>query len=227
MRIEVKPVRRVYRSARRAAQAARTRHDIVAAPCRLFRERGYEVPMSSIADEAGVAVETVYRVFGTKAALFHAAIDTLLAGGIARADVAVGDRPAIRAIRAETDPRRQVQAYAATQPGIHRRAGPVLRALRDARAGDPELAALWQELELRRLEGQTTFVAYLARQGALREGLSVERGADALWALCALAVRDLLVLERGWTDDDYREWLAAMIEATLLSPAGHVPLPSP
>ena len=75
----VKPRRR-YQSARRAAQAAQTRRDIVTAAGLLFRARGYGVPLAEIASEAGVVVETVYRVFGSKAALFRAAVEALLAG---------------------------------------------------------------------------------------------------------------------------------------------------
>ena len=61
----VKPRRR-YQSPRRAAQAAQTRRDIVTAAGLLFRERGYGVPLADIASEAGVVVETVYRIFGTQ-----------------------------------------------------------------------------------------------------------------------------------------------------------------
>ena len=165
----VKPRRR-YQSPRRAAQAAQTRRDIVTAAGLLFRERGYGVPLAEIASEAGVVVETVYRIFGSKAALFRAAVEALLAGGAGRAEVPVEERPAIRAILDEPDPRRQVAGYAATQPGIHRRAGPLLRALRDARGSDSELRRLWDEMEAWRLDGQGRFVRMLADRGALRPG---------------------------------------------------------
>ncbi|HET7026721.1 MAG TPA: helix-turn-helix domain-containing protein [Candidatus Limnocylindrales bacterium] len=208
--------RRRYESPRRAAQAEQTRRDIVTAAGRLFRERGYGVPMAVIADEAGVVVETVYRIFGTKAALFRAAVEALLAGGARRAEVPVGERPAIRAIHDERDPRRQVAAYAATQPGIHRRAGPLLRALRDAQAGDSELRRLWDEMEAWRLEGQGQFVRMLADRGALKSGLTVDPAIDMTWTLCSLAVYDLLVLARGWSDDRYQAWLAGALGFALL-----------
>ena len=199
--------RRRYESPRRAAQAAQTRRDIVTAAGRLFRERGYGVPLADIASEAGVVVETVYRVFGTKAALFAAAVEALLAGGATRAEIPVGERPAIRAIRDEPDPRKQVARYAATQPGIHRRAGPLLRALRDAKASDPELQRLWDEMEAWRLEGQGRFVHMLAERGALTPNLPLDRAIDVAWMLCSLAIYDLLVVDRGWSDERYRSWL--------------------
>jgi AcrR family transcriptional regulator len=212
---QVKPRRR-YESPRRAAQAAQTRRDIVTAAGLLFRERGYAVPLTDIAREAGVVVETIYRIFGSKAALFAAAVEVLLAGGARRAEVPVGDRPAIRAIHDEPDPRRQVAAYVATQPGIHRRAGPLLRALRDARGSDPELGRLWDEMEAWRLDGQGRFVQMLADRGALKAGLAVDAGIDLTWTLCSLAVYDLLVLERGWGDDRYQAWLTHALVSELI-----------
>jgi AcrR family transcriptional regulator len=201
---------------RRAEQADGTRREIVTAAGRLFRARGYGAAMTEIAAEAGVAVETVYRIFGTKAGLFTAAVEALLAGGARRAEVPVEDRPAIRAIREEPDPVRQVALYAATQPGIHRRAGPLLRALRDARAADPELARLWDRLETWRFEGQGRFVAELGSRGVLRPGLSREEATDLVWTLCSLAVHDLLVVDRGWSEERYEEWLARTLTRELL-----------
>jgi AcrR family transcriptional regulator len=211
----VKPRRR-YDSRRRRAQAEQTRRDIVTTAGKLLRERGYSVPMPVIAAEAGVVVETVYRIFGSKAGLVRAVVEALLAGGPARADVPVEQRPAIRRVIEEPDPRRQVARYAATQPGIHRRAGPLLRAVRDGAASEPELKALWRELETSRFEGQGRFVTMLQQRGVLRPGQSVEEGTDVVWTLCSLAVHDLLVVERGWSAERYEAWLANTLVHELL-----------
>ena len=212
----VKPRRR-YDSRRRREQAEQTRQDILAAAGTLFRDRGYAgASMAQIAAEAGVVVETIYRGFGSKRALFRAVMEAVLAGGTARGGVPVEERPAIRAVIEEPDPHRQVEIYAATQPGIHRRSGPLLRALRDGMASDPELRGVWEEMEAWRLEGQGRFVAMLAGKGALRLGLSIEEARDMVWTLCSLAVHDLLVVERGWTSDGYQAWLASALTCALL-----------
>jgi AcrR family transcriptional regulator len=216
---DVKP-RRAYRSTRRAEQSAQTRRDIVMAAGVLFRDRGYTgASMPAIAEAAGVAVETLYRAFGSKAGLFRAVVEAALAGGAARAETPVGERPAIRAMIEEPDPRRQVELYAATQPGIHRRAGPLLRALLGAAGTDPELRGLWDQMEEWRLTGQGRFVGMLAERGALRPGLDVEEARDVTWTLCSLANYDLLVTARGWSDERYEHWLATSLQAALLPPA--------
>jgi AcrR family transcriptional regulator len=214
---DVKPRRR-YDSRRRAEQAAQTRQEILAAAGTLFRGRGYAgTSMAQIATEAGVVVETIYRSFGSKPGLFRAVMEAVLAGGAARADVPVEERPAIRAVIEEPDPRRQIALYVATQPGIHRRSGPLLRALRDGMASDLELRAVWDEMEGWRLDGQGRFVAMLADKGALRAGLSFEQARDVVWTLCSLAVHDSLVVDRGWTQERYQEWLTSALARELLT----------
>jgi AcrR family transcriptional regulator len=214
---DVKPRRR-YDSTRRQAQAAQTRQDIVAAALDLFLQRGYAATtMASTAQAAGVVVETIYRAFGGKAALFKAVVEAAVAGGAARAAVPPEQRPAVRAMIQEPDPRRLLELHAATQPGIHARAGPLYRVLVEAAAADPELAAVWTQLEAQRLDGMRRIAQRLSDGGVLRPELSVEEAADVLWTMNSLAVHDLLVLQRGWTPERYRDWLAATNARALLA----------
>lgn len=212
----VKP-RRAYDSRRRREQAAQTRRDIEAAANKLFRERGYVgTSMPAIASEAGVVVETIYRAFGSKAGLFKAVIEAALAGGSERAKAPPAERPAIRALIEEIDPRRKLELYAATQPGVHGRSGPLYRVLVGAANSDPELAEVLDALEARRLHGLGGLAAQLAESRALRSDLSVDDARDIIWTLCSTAVHDLLVRQRGWAANDYRDWLAAALKRELL-----------
>jgi AcrR family transcriptional regulator len=73
--------RRAYRSARSRQQAAQTRTVVLAAATALFGDRGWSATgMRDVANEAGVAVETVYANFRTKAELLLAAIDVGVLG---------------------------------------------------------------------------------------------------------------------------------------------------
>jgi len=212
----VKPRRR-YDSSRRRAQAAQTRLDIVTAARGVFEEQGYTgTAIAKIAQAAGVVVETIYRTFGSKAGLFKAVIEAAVAGGAARAAIPIEERPAVRAIIVEPDPRRQLELYAATLPGIRARVGPLLRVLQEGAASDPELAELWRQLEARRLEGMSNLPRQLAQRHALRPGLSVEEARDVLMTLNSQAVYDMLVLERGWSPERYRDWIASSLARLLL-----------
>ena len=64
-------------------------------------------------------------------------------------------------------------------------------------------------------------VGHLQAIGALRPGLSFERARDILWTLIAWEVYELLVIERGWSLDDWESWIAESVAVLLLrqSPA--------
>ena len=65
--------RRPYDSRARKEQAARNRDAALDAAERLFLERGYAgTSIASIAQEAGLSVQTIYKVFGSKSGLVKA-----------------------------------------------------------------------------------------------------------------------------------------------------------
>jgi len=212
----VKPPRR-YDSTRRLAQAAQTRQDILKAALHLFLEGGYaHTTINDVAAAAEVAVETIYRGFGSKAALFKGVMEAAIAGGAARAAIPPEERPVVRAMIAEQNPRRVLELHAATQPGIHARAGPLYRVLMEATAADPEVGDVWNQLEAQRLKGMRRIAEQLKNVGGIRQGLSVEEAGDILWTVNSLAVYNLLVLQRGWSPERYRDWIASTNTRALL-----------
>jgi len=209
--------RRRYDSTRRLAQAAQTRLDVLTAACELFPVRGYAgTTINEVATAAGVAVETIYRAFGSKAALFKGVLEAAIAGGAERAAIPPEQRPAVRTMAEEPDPRRVLELHAATQPGIHARSGPYNRVLREAASADPDLADVWHQLEAQRLAGMRRLAVRLHDLGALRPGLSVEEARDILWTVNSHAVYDLLVVQRGWPHERYRDWVVATNVQALL-----------
>lgn len=211
-----RPKRR-YDSTRRQEQADRTRERIVRTAGEVFVERGYAgATIAVIAARAGVAVETVYRTASGKSGLLSAAVQAALAGGTARAELPREQRPAIRAVIEETDPRTRFLRYAEMITGVYRRAGPLLRVLDGAATSDEELAGLRAALERQRWEGQRRFAQVLAESGALRPGLTTEKAADVIYTLQSPTVHDSMVLDRGWTPESYRDWLADLLARALL-----------
>src|SRR4030088_1308610 len=74
--------KRAYDSPRRREQAASTRAAILDAALKLFEQQGYvATPVAAIAKEAGVALKTVYAVFGTKRGVLVALRSRLVRGG--------------------------------------------------------------------------------------------------------------------------------------------------
>jgi AcrR family transcriptional regulator len=213
----VKSSRR-YASQLRQEQAAATRQKIVDAALRAFLEHGYAgATMQAIATSAGVVVETIYRSFDGKRALFRAAVEAAVAGGSRRAARPVDERPAIRAVIDEPDPRRKLQRYADTQPGIHKRLGPLYQMLAEAAAIAPDLGPIRGEVEMQRLDGMGRFAQHLMDTGSLRPGMTVDEARDILWTINSHDVHRMLVTERGWSPEQYRDWLARMLTCGLLA----------
>jgi len=209
--------RRRYDSPRRRAQAARTRQDIIEAARRLFEDNGYAgTTLVAIASEAGVVVETIYRGFDGKAGLLEEVIQAAVAGGVARAQVPVRERPAIRAVMEEPDAREKIALHSATQPGIHARSGPLLRAVREAAAADQNLQQVHERLEQQRLNGMNQYAHDLIATGQTRKDLNQRDLRDILWTLTSIDVHDRLVIQRRWSQEDYVEWLTDTIARVVL-----------
>lgn len=211
----VKP-RRTYHSPRRQEQAAATRRGILAAAQRLFDAHGYPATtMEAIAAEAGVSLKTVYVVFTTKSGLLRALWDLLLKGD--QEDAAVDARPWYRAVLEEPDPARQLDRNAENARVVKERISGVLKVIRSAAPTDPDAGALWRLIQSDFYANQRAVVASLHGKGALRPGLTVDRGADVLWTLNHPDVWLLLVGDRGWSPAEWEEWFAGTAKAQLLA----------
>ena len=188
-----------------------------------FVERGFAgTTLASIAERAGVVVETIYRSFDGKSGLFRAAVEDAVADGGTLAGSDPPDsaalRPHFEAILAATDPREQLRLYANVQPGIQARIGPLMRVLVEASAIDPAVQQVSEQLQTQLLDAMGRMAHLLARQDAVRDDLNVEEARDVLFALNSHPVYDTLVTRRGWTQERYRDWLADALIRLLLRP---------
>ena len=202
--------RRPYRSPRRELQAAETRAMVLAAAAGLFGERGWAATgMRDVARAAGVSVETVYASFRSKSDLLMAAIDVAVVGDTE--PVPVDQRPEFAALGSGT---RQQRARAAARlvTGINQRTAGVVLALREAAASDTELAQRMREREQGRRVNVEQGAALVAGRAITPEEC------DGLWAVLAVEVYHLLTDLRGWTPQQYENWLAGVIDRLLPGP---------
>jgi AcrR family transcriptional regulator len=201
----VKSTRR-YDSPRRREQAAATRTQILEAAQRLFERDGYPgTSMAVVAKDAGVALKTVYLAFETKSGLLRALWHLRLRGD--ERDVPITDRDWYQQVMSERDPERKLRMGAHNARLVKERAGGLLRVIRDAAPGDPDIAELWERIQTEFYENQRAVVATIPRR-TLRSGLDVDGAADILWTLNHPDVWQLLVVRRGWTPDRYERWFA-------------------
>lgn len=198
---------RHYDNEGRQVQSEETRQRIVEAARDLMVERGYRATtVAQIAAGAGVHVDTVYALVGRKPVLLRELIEQAISG-TDRA-VAAQDRDYVKAMRAAPDPVRKLAIYAQAMSKIQPRMAPLLLALRDASATEPEAKEVWREISDRRAANMRQLVEDLAAAGGLRAGLSVDEAADVIWATNSSELYVLFTVERGWPPDRYERWLA-------------------
>ena len=198
---------RSYDNANRAAASRATRTRILDAARALLVERGYGgTTVADIAERAGVNVDTVYRLVGRKATVLRELIERAISGS--DQPIAPDDRDYVRRMQAEPDPATKLRIYATATGAIQARMAPLLAALRDASATEPEAAEVWLQISERRAANMRRLATDLASAGGLRAGLSIDDAADVIWVTNSTEVYLLLTTERGWSADRYESWLA-------------------
>ena len=199
------------------ARTRLARAAIVQAARTLFRERGYPgTTVEAISELSDVPPATVYRLFSSKLGILKALLDVSVAGD--DDDVPVEERPFVRAILANPDPSKQLSGFVGITRGIQSRTEPIYRILVSAAGSDPDAAALLAERTRHRQQNQSRIARHLARAGALRQELREREAADIIHALMSPEVYRLLVGDRGWTREQYEQWLKGILIDQLLPP---------
>jgi AcrR family transcriptional regulator len=206
---------RKYDSSRRQAQARQTRLQIAEAARILFFDRGYAgTTIEAIAEKAGVAPETIYATFKNKRNILSFLFDISIGGD--DEDIRLLDRPDPQAVLRETDSHRLLTLFARDITKILHRAAPVFEILRIAGKTEPEIAELVQRLLRERLVNMTMVAKQILANGPLREGLTRARAAETLWSMTGPELYLLLTRDRGWTDEEYTQWLTDTLIRLLL-----------
>jgi len=185
----------------RAEQAAVTRRRILDAARRGFGDTGYAATtLREIASEAGVAVQTVYAAFGSKANILRALRESVVT------DPAASE--AYAAAAAATDLDEALGSFARSIRLRWEAGHDIVMINASAAAADPEIRAEVAAANAMRSGG----IARLARRlGELERGLDPRRVEALLDALTLPAVYEQLVSHHGWSADDYESWLAGAL----------------
>ncbi|MGV8910392.1 MAG: TetR/AcrR family transcriptional regulator [Propionicimonas sp.] len=196
----------------RQEQAQATRDRIAAAARALFAVNGYRMTsMAAIAQKAGVAERTVYTSFGAKREILSAICETWLEDAHARDIVA--------AAVGEPDPMVTVRHAAHFLRSLFETGYDVMVLFDAAAAEDPRTRAMLRAKLAGRNHVQNLIVDSLAEH--LVTSLTA---AGAIYrALAAVGIYQELVIESGWTVDDYEQWLVEELARQLL---GRGPVPA-
>lgn len=203
------------KSSRRDKSEA-TKRKILDAAHAEFVAKGYHgATIASIAALAGVAPQTVYFVFHTKAALISAAIDAAV----------MGDSPEIpqetawwAAMVTEPDPRRSLSLFVRGAAPLFARASTLSEILRAAALTDDEVRKTYAHHEALRRSGFREVVDLIASKGRLKSGLTEETATDVLLTVFGDSVYHLLTSDHGWQPAAVIDWLSDALPTLLLAP---------
>jgi len=212
-------VKRPYDNSRRQAQVRATRLRIIEAAKAMFIADGYPATtLDAIADAADTSLPTLYRLFSSKRALLKAVLDVSFGGD--DQPVAFGDRPDVQAARGDPDPQALITAFARIGRDFMERSSAILRVLATASTVDPDAAELQDEIRRQRYTGQSRIVAALSARNALDPTLEFSGAADIAYAVLSPEVHHILTVERGWTAEQYQQWLVRSLGTLLRGESG-------
>jgi len=186
-----------------------TRRRLLIAAGEEFEAGGYQAAtVSRIAERAGVTVQTLYLAWGNKRSLLRAYLESRLSGG--------GQGPdAVVKRFVGKSPREVVDELAALVGEIADRAAIGWKLYRDASVVDPEIAADWDELQSLRRRTIDKALRNIPT-GALRAGMARRDAVDTAWAIVSPECYELLVTRRGYTLDQFQNWMRQTLRAALL-----------
>lgn len=201
---------RPYRSTLREERARETRLRIRESARRLFAERGFaDTTISQIAEDAGVAPQTVYAVFGSKGGIVGEMLEDL--------EQRAGIDSWVARILAESDPHQQLRIFVSWIRTLFETGAPILRAALAAR-DEPDVAEFSERGDQNRRRGAGQLTELWANQGALRRTLTPDEAAERLWLLTSAEQFFQAVDKLGWSPDRYEEWLGDLLAKDLLAP---------
>ncbi len=212
---ESNPPKRKYDSTRRQAQAEETRRRILDAAQKLFMEHGYAgATIDSISKEAGVALKTVYAVFDNKRNILIELLNRS-SSNRGEANTPVLERASVKAVTQERDPQKQLKMFAQVIAGNLEGAAAIAEIMNVAAKTEADINELVQKLNKQRWQNMAFAVNQFSANGALREK-DEKSATDTVWTLTSPEVFLLLTRERGWSAENYSEWLADKLIRALL-----------
>jgi TetR/AcrR family transcriptional regulator of autoinduction and epiphytic fitness len=202
--------RRPYVSPKHAALRRETRRAVVAAGRKLFAEKGYQATtIDALAAEAGVAVQTVYAAFGNKRSVLEALLETSVAGDDEQRTILERVREELAGIDDRADRLDRVLGFG---HDLVERSADIHRILRGAAAGDEDLQQLLDEAEQRRYQDACGFIDLIAPERTARDRQHL---ADVLFTTTSYEVHDLLLRQRRWSAQQWRQWVRATLAPQL------------
>ncbi|WP_026208930.1 TetR/AcrR family transcriptional regulator [Catelliglobosispora koreensis] len=191
----------------RQRQAMATREQIASAARTLFAERGYAATtIAGISEAADIPVQTIYSALGSKAAIL---------AEITRMWMAESQTPQLAAdALSEPDPQERLRMTAHMQRRQYDVGNDVIAIYQDAARTDSQMAEVQRQVLASRDREVAKLIDSLVPH--LAPGLTRDQAMDRFLTCTLVEIYRTLIHERGWTADDYEQWLTDLLISQLL-----------
>lgn len=191
--------------------ALQTRADILQAARRLFAERGYSATsVNDIAEEASVAVQTIYSRLGSKRGIVMALLELI--------DEEAGVPEAAAAVATGSTPEDVLRSQNRLTRDLQERCGDIVGALIAAAALEPEVEQAVAEGLRRHRRGARLTIDRIAELGGLRRDLPPDHAIALLSAATAHDAWHELVHAHKLSWDEAEQTLNDALTRAILRP---------
>ena len=172
--------------------------------------------IDAIAQQAQVSAQSVYAIFKSKTGILIELLDESMFGP--------EYEEVVRQTLKASDPKARLRLAAGVAKQIRSAQSAAFDLMRGSGVIAPELAKLEQQRERLRYEKEEGMITFLRDRGRLRPGLNHKTARDIFWMLTGGDVYRMLVCERGWSPEEYQNWLADTLVHLLLAPGKPSPM---
>lgn len=199
---------RTYRSHTRKAQAETTRSRILSCAKALFEAEGFErVTIERLAKEAEVSAPTIYALFQSKRGVLRALMNEALPPEEYETLVSEAAKEKSAEKRLMIAAKIARKLYDAEREQIDISSASVLA---------PEFKELEIEREKRRYQRLAKSIETMVKEQSLLKGMSASKAHAILWAFTGRDFYRMLVIEQGWTSDEYEKWIGEQLIKSLI-----------
>ena len=197
--------RRKYNSSLRESQAAETRSKIMASARKLLARDGFDgATIAAIAKDAEVSAQTIYSVFGSKAAI--------VAGMMAYLESMARESEFVERLEHEPNACAQLRIFTGWVKHFFDEGADIISVVLQS-PNQPEFADIRQKGDERRLFGCKMLTRQWDEAGELR--MDADEAANSLWLASSFEVYQQGVSNLGWDSEKYELWLYETTERLL------------
>jgi hypothetical protein len=115
-------------------------------------------------------------------------------------------------------PRALIHGWATLSTEVAPQVAPIVLLVRVAAATDLEMSTLLGEINDERLQRMHHNARRLAASGNLRQGLTIDKAGEVMFAYTSPELYEILVIRQRWSLEQYGDFLERGLAAELLDP---------